>query len=400
MNKTADAVTGADGAKPVLPEPNYNSFFIPMEGILPAEPVVPAVAGDPADSGVTPPASTDPPEVTPQANEPAADLEPNSSSVWKTWLHYFRDEAKAIPSDFEIPDDLSEEDATKKIVEGFERAALEKTKPTLETLEIQEYNKLLEKGRTAEQIEQAITIAEHLAAGGSEQAIGTITYLDQLAQFEPENEEEELEVLRRLETYRGQDPKIVEVYLKSTFIGDENKEARKAAVVQAKAEFAAFRDEETALDKERARVAQANAQKAKAEERKRIESEIDKGIFGVRLPDEEANQLKKLLFEVVGYGNVQTSSGIKKVPQTAETQLWTEIFANPQKRAAMTYIAAFGVDKVIGMVGTKNAKNLLHEIESHTVPSKTQPIAPVPVIKQPPQVRGKGTDSEGFILKV
>jgi len=357
---------------------SFDSFLIPdTDPVTITPPVTEPVTPD------TPPASGVP--------EPPAATEPQRTP-WSNLLMEYRDVKKTVPADLAIPDDLTLEAFDELLFKAVEEKVLEKVKPDVEKLSAQEYNKLIEKGYTAEQIENALFISENLAQGMDSTAMQRYSYLDSLAKYEPVNEEEELEMVRRFNELRGQDPDIVETHITTKLAGEANEAVRKATVEAAKKSIAQLRDYELQQERLAAEEAKNRAADSRKKEQDAVSQAIDNGFFGIQLPPEEKTKLKKAMFEVDSYRDVQGPNGIQRIPETAESKAWRQIMSDPVKKAAFAYIAINGIEKLINTAAVKNSSNFIKAIEQQT--------SSVPGILDTPPPPAASSSKKGFILPV
>lgn len=349
---------------PVQLEPQIFSF---ESLVVNNEPTTEA-KGD--ELNVVPPVNA--PEPTPPTTpvdpiSPLPEDEDSKRTQWSNILHLYKVE-KRFPEDVDVPDDLNAEKFTELLFDGVKKLALEEVKPTADEIYAQELNKLIELGHTREQIARALVISEGLASGAEDEEMERYAYLDQMANVEVDAEEDELEVIRRYNLIRNQDPDLIEAGIEK-LKGEENKDKRKAAVDQAKTGFIAIRDSQIANVNARKAEEKQKAKEESAKERKSLEAAIDNGFLSVKLQDTEAKLLKKQMFDIAGYRDEQTSRGTERIPETAEAKVWREIWNDPAKRVAIAYfVLNGGVEKISNLLNARPGEKLIKAIEKSNLP--------------------------------
>lgn len=320
------------------------------------------VPDDTPKDPITTPAN-DVPEVQQDVTPVQPEVEDQDKRTqWSNIIHLYKI-GKKFPEDMEVPDDLEAEKFTELLYEGVKKLALEEVKPTADELYTQEISKLIEKGKTAEQIERALIISEGLASGIEDAEMERYSYLDQMGNVEPESEDDELEVIRRYDLIRNQDPDLVEAGIEK-LKGEGNAEKRKAAVDKAKAGFIAIRDLQIANAKEKAAAEKQRVKEEFERERRSLESAIDGGFLSIKLPETEAKILKKQMFDIAGYRDEKTSMGLERIPETAEAKVWRDIWSDPAKRVAIAYfVLNGGVEKIANILSNKSGEKLIKAIE-------------------------------------
>lgn len=322
------------------------------------------------------------PVVTEPAAEPKVETPaepPITGTAWSNMLRLMKEQAKVEIDDAEITDDLGPEGLMEKLIKAAEIKVLADNPDKLEALRNAELNKLAERGHTQDQLERALYYSEHLALGGSEDVVTRHAYLDALATADLESEEDELEVFRRLQTLRGQDPGFVEDHIAKELTGEANAEKRKAAAEKAQDDLGRLRDYEMEQDKLRAKQVRDGSEQAKRKERETFERVIDTGFGGIKLQKEESEKLKKAMFTVSHWDSVRTpDGGVTKIPKTEETKALEAIFADPEKRVTLAYLAIFGLDSLAGKETTNRNNKLIKAIEQSAVPPSNVLHAPAP----------------------
>lgn len=377
----------------VVEQFTFDSFFIP-EDIQEIPPETPAK--------VDPPVAIEEPSI--EIPPPIVEEPPVERSTWSNLLYSMKEVDKVLPETLEIPNDLTPEQMKTLLMETIDKEVMEKRAPDLDSLKQQEFNKLIEKGYTADQIERGLFYSEHLQSGGSEEVVSRHSYLDLLANVEPANESEELQIIRQFQALRGQDPELVETSLQAHFVSKEGEdmeddneaiaEKRKKAVDAAQQGIARIRDVEFEQDKTRAKAAKESAEQAKLEDRKSLEKTIDSGFMGTKLNKQEADKFKKDIFDVASYRDIQTPQGVKRIPETAEAKAWREVMSNPEKRLTFAYLALNGVESVINNATRKASDSFLKAIDKN--PSQIPELQITPRSRQPTN----GSLDGGFILPI
>ncbi len=361
---------------------SFDSFVIPE-----IDPVTPLIT-QPAEP-TTPAADTTAPVVVPQ--DPATEPQ---RTAWSNLLLSFKEVDKALPDTLEIPDDLTAEGMKALLYKTLKEQALAEVTPDAEKLSAQEYNKLIEKGYTAEQIENALFLSENISQGVQPSAVQRYNYLKSLSEYELSNEGEELQLLRiYLSDLRGQDPEIVETHLTTKLAGEANAAARKQAVTDAQKNIVDLRESEFIAEQEAAKEAREQSKLDRKRENDNLAQVIDSGFMGIKLQPEEAAKFKKAMFEIDSYRDIQTPQGVQRIPETAEAKAWRAIMADPAKRVAFAYIAINGIEKLTNTAVIKTSDNFIKAIEQNNlVPSILD--TPVPPASAPTR------DRKGFVLPI
>lgn len=296
--------------------------------------------------------------------EQAPEETPTSSNNFSLLLKSFQVTDKLIPEDVEIPDELDGTEFKKFLKEAVKKEVLAESAPDIEEREAKWLNYLQEKGITEEQIE----FASARAYGVQDETLSRVAQLRNLATAELQDDKEREYVVRTKLALEGNKPSLIDTYIQNE-LSDEEK--LKEAADEAQVALGQMADAEFEEQKQAAIAAKkADEEKAK-EQRTNFEKIIDNGFFGIKLPKEEKEALKKYMFESNVVKHIDTPQGKKPIARPQEAWDLQELEKDPEKRIFFSYLVRNGLQNAVTTLHKVASDDFLKKIETkHITPQK------------------------------
>jgi hypothetical protein len=351
----------------------------PQPAAPPAPPEPPVAAGD-QGAPPEPPASPEPPA----APTTPPEAEPVPGKLWYNLAKSFQTTDKVLPEDVEIPEDIDGEGLKSLLLEELTKQAIAKASES--DLVAAERKKLEAKGLTAEQIESAMAFSQARAEGIEPEELQHIQYYDAMSAYVPQEYDHKLEYVRRRYLAAGQEPALVESYLKKEYGDQEDDDAMARLDQEVEAATGIFGKLKAAIStqvKQRVETEKAERDRQIQEERKAIDKVLETGLYGVKLAKADREKLLKDIYEVDSYETVDTDAGPQRIALTKEAKAYREIMASPEKRAMMSFIAINGVEAFVSLVSKKTSDSFLRAIQSSEMPAPPKDGDVPPVITRP-----------------
>lgn len=234
-----------------------------------------------------------------------------------------------LPEDFEITDSLS----SAELFNALREHAVNEAREDVE----QEY-------RQRGYDEQLLEYAQFIAQGGNPQAVQQHTIYDQLANYEPQGEEDHKALVRAMLQDKQVDEDSIEDMLETLEVNDK----LEAKAEQAKKYFGQKRDVFFQEQQELARQQAEAQQQAIKEQENLFRRMIQKGdLGGIKLSTTEAKELEKAFLERTEVVVQQGPDGKKyKQKITKFEKQMQEIRMDPEKTLQFAYLVLNGPDKV------------------------------------------------------
>lgn len=261
---------------------------------------------------------------------------------------------KDFMADVEIPTDLDWDGLIDLVDAQAEKRILTKKEQEFLAKE-QEYEKQL-KQKFPEEI---FEYAQHLAAGGSNEAVTRASALHYWEKLDAQSEEDKEDVVRVQYQIMEQSDEMIDAFIETKL---NTPEALDEAYKKAKAFIAQTRLDELEADKRRGEELKRQNQERVDSENGQIKKAIRDGFHGLKLDEMQANALEEYMLSAKHFRDIDTPEGKKRISETTEAKTLREMTL--EDRVLFGYLTQFGLKNLVAHLDKRGTDKFLQALES------------------------------------